>query len=203
MSDDPIRAIGNRTDNAQLMLDCAALGYLPEPVLDATYGFGRFWTKYRPTLLTTNDLETPADHAFDFRDMPFRIGEFETVVFDPPYKLNGTSTGLGPSTLDVSYGVGGAYMNVAAKHEMMRQGLVRCARVSNQFVLAKCQDQICNGSLHMQSTMLQLAANRVGLPLVDVLHVSGYRKQPEGRRQVHAHRDYSTLLVFKWRNKSK
>ena len=40
-------------------------------------------------------------------------------------------------------------------------------------------------------------ARALGLELVDVLHVQGYRKQPPGRRQIHARRDYSTALVFR------
>lgn len=36
----------------------------------------------------------------------------------------------------------------------------------------------------------------LGSRLVDQLHLPSYRPQPAGRRQVHARRNYSTLLVL-------
>lgn len=191
-----IRAIGDRNNNAQLMADCAALGYLPEPVLDATYELGRFWKDYRPTNLTTNDLDTAivADHHHDFRAFPFDANQFATVVLDPPYKLNGTSTGNGPSAADARYGVG-AYMPVAERHQMICDGIREAIRVASRYVLIKCMDQVNAGTVQWQTRLFTDTAEHAGAQLVDMLHVQGYRKQPEGRRQLHARRDYSTLLV--------
>jgi hypothetical protein len=244
-----IRAIGTRTDNAQLMADCAELGYLPESVLDATYGTGRFWRDYHPGQLWRNDLdpESPAELHFDFRKLPFIDGKFAAVVFDPPYKLNGTSTGRGPSAADDGYGVGGEYSSVAAKMDLIYDGALECARVSSRYLLVKCQDQVVSGNVVWQTSDITRCLEwkfdpEKGLPvrtewrLVDMLHVQGYRKQPESRkcptcggtgelwprpedrdgraendepracpdcengripaRQIHARRDYSTLLVF-------
>jgi hypothetical protein len=193
-----VRAIGARTNNAELMVDCAGLGYLPEPVLDVTYEHGRFWNLYRPARLVTNDLDpaTEAELHHDVRRLPFDDGSFATVVFDPPYKLNGTSTGKGPSASDASYGVAGEYRSVADKHGLINDGIVECARVASEFVLLKCMDQVCNGVVHWQTHLFTATAAANHLELVDMLHVPGYRKQPAGRRQIHARRDYSTLLVF-------
>lgn len=193
-------AIGERRNNAELMRDCAELGYLEGRVLDATYGLGRFWKLYRPDELATNDLHVPgADFAYDFTAFPgWWEDRFDTGVLDPPYKLNGTSTGAGPAASDVDYGVAAGYLPPPAKHELMRAGLTEVARVSRKWVLVKCQDQVCNGVVHWQTLMLAQHGERLGLRLVDQLHVRGHRAQPEGRRQVHARRDYSTLLVFRW-----
>lgn len=192
-----IRCIGDRRTNAELMADCAALGYLPEPVLDATYGEGRFWNDYRPRILITNDLDptTGAQWHHDFRRLPQNSNSMRTVVLDPPYKLNGTSHGTGPATSDKGYGVD-VYMPVAERHQMICDGITECVRVSHGYVLVKCMDQVNAGSVCWQTRLFADAGEAAGATLVDTLHVNGYRKQPEGRRQLHARRDYSTLLVF-------
>lgn len=193
-----IRAIGDRVNNAQLMRDCAQLGYLDGTVLDATYEWGRFWKLYRPATLTTNDLNPECDtdvHA-DFRCLPFTDRSFGTAVLDPPYKLNGTSTGKGPSAADERYGVGGKYKSVQAKHRLIKDGIEECARVTDRYLLVKCMDQVVSGTKHWQTHIFARTAERHGFNLTDMLHVQGYRIQPEGRRQVHAYGDYSTLLVF-------
>ena len=197
---DEIRAIGTRRNNAELMADAHALGYLPEPVLDATYGTGRFWKIHRPEHLSTNDLYEPgADHVWDFTDLPVTPENvsWQTIVFDPPYKLNGTSTGKGPASGDDGYGVGGEYRGMEAVHGLIRAGMTELARFAEKYLLVKCQDQVCSGRVQWQTRIFADHGESLGLRLVDMLHVQGYRKQPAGRVQVHARRDYSTLLVFR------
>ena len=85
------------------MSDCHRLGYLEGSVLDATYGHGRFWRDYRPPKLVPLDLDrTYGVMVADFTALPLVDDSFDTVVFDPPYKLNGTPT----HSLDFHYGVG-------------------------------------------------------------------------------------------------
>jgi hypothetical protein len=99
---------------------------------------------------------------------------------------------------DEGYGVAGDYRPVAQRHTDICVGIGQAAKLSSGFVLVKCQDQVVSGRVHWQTRIFADYAEQVcGLELIDMLHVQGYRKQPEGRRQVHARRDYSTLLVFK------
>ena len=194
-----VRAIGTRTDNAALMVDSKTLGYLDGTVLDATYGLGRFWKLLpgMPTKCVDIDPSKGVTVA-DFRRLPYDRDSFDTVVLDAPYKLNGTSTGKGPSASDGDYGVNGEYQSVAAKHELIFDGIDDCLRVARTFLLVKCQDQVCAGRVHWQTHLFtQHAVKENRARLVDMLHVQGYREQPPGRRQLHASRDYSTLLVFK------
>lgn len=192
-----ILAFGNRRDNAQLMADCATLGYLPEPVLDMTYGQGRFWLKHEPDDMITNDLDpyTNADTHDDFSKMPYIDGRFRSVVFDPPYKLNGTG-GSHPS--DAGYGVADT-KTVAERQRLIQAGLLEGARLTSRFLLVKCQDQVVSGRKTWQTLQITAYVAGVGLPLVDMLHVQSYRAQPTGRRQLHSRGDYSTLLVFEKR----
>jgi hypothetical protein len=199
MSDGAIRSIGNRTSNAELMRDCWRLGYLDGRVLDVTYGQGRFWKTYRPERLTTNDIDvtTDAEWHFDFTELPvIWAGSFDTVVFDPPYKLNGTG-GSHPS--DKGYGVADS-LSVESRMDLIFDGVTEGARVlaPSGHLLVKCQDQVVSGHKVWQTFVIpELAGVECGLRLVDRLHVQSYRPQPAGRRQLHSRGDYSSLLVFK------
>jgi hypothetical protein len=187
----PVLAIGDRKNNAEAIRDAHQLGYINGCVLDMTYGLGRFWKLYRPLDLFTNDLYADAQFAYDFTDLPRDwTGLFDTVVFDPPYKLNGTG-GSHPS--DAGYGVankGGDRWN------LILGGLEEAYRVCapGGHILVKCQDQVVSGHKVFQT---QDIPKNIDAPLVDQLHVRSYRPQPAGRRQLHARQDYSTLLVFK------
>lgn len=197
-----VHAIADR-DNAALMLDCYVLGYIRQGdgVLDATYGLGRFWNDYKPKNLHRNDLNpgTDADTHYDFRAFPFCDRSFDVVVLDPPYKLNGTPSRGGPASLDVDYGVGQGYVAWRARHEMIDNGIIECARLAGRVLLVKCMDQVSSGKVRWQTFEFARVAIGEGFDLIDMLHVPGERVQPEGRRQVHARRNYSTLLVLQRR----
>jgi DNA modification methylase len=197
-----ILAFGSRRTNAQLMNDCEDLGYIKGRVLDCTYGKGSFW-EIVPEDFTASDLEPSKPWVLkrDFTNLPLDWFEtFDTVVFDPPYKMNGTSTGKGPSALDAGYGVT-SYRSIVQLKQLHYDGLVECIRVAKPggHILVKCQDQISSGNYQPQEFWMHTTARARGCDIVDKLFVRGHRPQPAGRRQLHARRDYSTLLVFrKW-----
>lgn len=191
-----IQAVAQRS-NAALMAECATLGYLPGIVLDATYGIGAFWRTHRPATLIAMDRYAEYIHLVaDATCMPFANDSVDTVVFDPPYKLNGTSTGAGPSAMDRQYGVAGAYVAAGARHALLLDGTAEALRVARRFVLVKCADQISSGKYNPQTFMVWTRAIECGATMVDLLHVLGGREQPTGTRQLHSRRNYSSLLVF-------
>lgn len=202
-----IRAIGSppRKNNAQAIADCVTMGYLAHDslVADVTYGEGGFWKLWKPSELTffatdLDEAKSPDGASVDFRDLPYVTGHMDVVVFDPPYKLNGTSTAGSPS--DERYGVD-QKASVLERHGLMLDGLTECLRVTKPggLVFAKCQDQVCAGRMQWQSHMMALHGGMQGADLHDSLMVMSYRPQPEGRTQKHIRRDYSTLLIFKKR----
>lgn len=109
-----------RKDNRELVLDAVRLGHIGGDVLDATYGKGNFWGAGRPLLVDPFRTFTAMDinprkvpewtgdgydaRQGDVREPPFPPASFDTVVYDPDYKLNGTPdpTEDGP---DERYGV--------------------------------------------------------------------------------------------------
>lgn len=141
---DEIQSVGDWATNAELIADVAALGWLRDEytVLDTTYGKGNFWTKYRPPLLTgvdRNPAKSLTGEAVDFRHLPYPDRAFDVVVFDPPYRLNGTPD---REDFDESFGI----EDVTRWQERMRliaAGSHECARVARRNVLVKVQDQVC------------------------------------------------------------
>jgi len=201
MTSKPVMAISEAKNNAQLIAQCAQLGYLRKnwTILDPTYGKGRFWNDWQPNRLVISDLDPNSDATIhhDFTALPHMDRVFDAVVFDPPYKLNGTPTSKGPASGDESYGVN-KYVPIDERHQLIYDGLDECLRVLKPkgMLLAKCQDQVSSGRVHWQ-TMLITQHLADDATLVDMLHLPGYRRQPLGRRQIHARRNYSTLLIFR------
>lgn len=198
-----IYALGTRETNGELIADAHDLGYIPGRVLDTTIGpDAGFWTKHRPDELVTNDINpsVEADFHHDIRDgLPFDDRSFDTVVFDPPYRMSGTRKGTSASVLDERYGLDGEYEPASVIYDRFERGTLESLRLAGQFVLVKCMDQISSGSYQPQTFFVWRTATTAGAILVDhLLVVSNHpRSQPAGRRQVHARREYSSLLVFR------
>lgn len=205
MSDDAVLAIGSHRNNAELIAACARLGYLTDdgPTWDGTYGLGRFWTLWQPRHLCRTDADPRRSPdclgGLDATASGWIDAAWRHVVLDPPYKLNGTSTGRGGAACDDDYGVGGPYTTVQGRLDLMAAMLTEAARVlaPKGTLLYKCQDQVVSGRVVWQTHLMAAHAATVGLRLVDQLHLVSYRAQPPGRRQLHARRNYSTLLVFR------
>lgn len=188
-----VLASGNWLTNGDLIADVARLGYLKGHVLDCTYGKGRFWTKFQPRTLVMHDI---ALDNVDFRKLPEVDEKFDSVVIDPPYRLNGTPD---RDDFDNRYGVQ-EYTTWQDRHSLIREGITECIRVLkvNGFLLIKCQDQVCSGAVRWQTRIFTEHAESHGVRLVDRFDFkTGNRPQPAGRKQVHARRNTSTLLVLR------
>lgn len=107
------------------------------------------------------------------------------------------NSGTATASVDDRYGVDG-YMPIAERHQLILDGLAECVRVLKVGgrLLVKVQDQVASGRVWWQTDLVTRAAEERGCRKVDALLFLGGRSQPKGRRQVHARRNYSTLLVF-------
>ena len=180
----------------------SGLGYLrnADRILDPTFGQGTFWRRWQPLEgdVIASDLFTHVDqhwddmaiHDWDFTDLYHDDRTFDACTFDPPYKLNGT-----PSEPDIRYGVH-VPRTISERHELIMSGIQECARVTKRHLLIKCMDQVSSGRVQWQTRIFADYAETCDFHLIDMLHLVGSRAQPSGRRQVHARRNYSTMLVL-------
>lgn len=187
MSDIPAIITGT---NADLIQAVAQLGYVSsdDVVFDATYGRGVWWRLFKPSVLYAG--------VSDFRHLPAADNTYDVVAFDPPYRLNGTPD---RGDEDLRYGIE-VPTRWQDRMSLMADGLAECIRVTKVGgrVLMKCQDQVCSGKVRWQTDVSTLQARGWGCEKLDMLHlVRPMRPQPPGRDQVHARRNYSTLLVFR------
>lgn len=154
-------------------------GYFDGDGVDVTYGRGGFWKKFTPRSLVQHDLFVD---GVDFRELPHADCSFDYVVFDPPYKLNGTPA-LGDT--DNRYGV-----DVAATKEArlacIGDGLRECLRITRYggHVLVKLQDQVVGGKVVWMTDDATRVAERRGFRKRDsIAFLGGGMKQPERTRR--------------------
>lgn len=199
-------AIGEWPSNGHLLNDCRRLGYIGDldSVLDPTWGYGVFWTVWKPKgyLFHATDLdpEKSPDNpdGVDFRKLPHDGQSFDIVVYDPPYTFRGTSA----LESDERYGV---HVNERWQDRwaLIYDGLQECCRVAKRRVLMKCQASVVSGKVRWQDIEAVSVAERCGFGLRDRFDFLSYREQPKGTSQKTARRNASTLLVlerdWKWR----
>lgn len=193
-----------RSTNARLIADLHKLGYLKDAdeVVDVTYGQGAFWREWRPRNLFAHDLDPrlAPDGPQDFTALRYSDAAVDVVVFDPPYKLNGTPG----HASDERYGVGGdEYVPVADRITLILDGCTEAARVAKRIVIVKCMDQVVSGRVRWLCDEVTEHMADHGWVKVDRLEVIGHREQPEGRRQLHARRNSSSCLVFGRRTRTR
>lgn len=185
--------------NGHLVADIARLGYLnaDDHVLDPTFGRGLWWTVWQPKHLTVHDLRIDGT---DFRDLPYDDATFDAVAFDPPYvSVGGRKTTTIPDMHD-RFGLTDAPTSPAGVQELINDGLTETTRVLRPkgVLLVKCQDYISSGKLWPGTHLTLNHAFTLNLNLIDRLeHIGRPRPQPAGRRQVHARRNLSTMLIFR------
>lgn len=193
-----VRAYNDWPTNGHLIADVAKLGWLRDDdrVLDVTYGMGVFWKVWQPKTLIGCDIDpdkSPFGRSVDFTALPWNLPMFDAVVFDPPYKLNGTPD----EAVDARYGVAET-STWQDRMELIRAGCVECARVSKDRLLVKCQDQVSSGRVRWQTDLVtDTVLGLGGWRKADRFDMTGTsRPQPGDRKQKHAHGRPSTLLVF-------
>jgi hypothetical protein len=190
---------GGQTTNAERVVDLHRLGYLPEPVLDPTFGLGGMWQRHRPARLVGCDLdaERARDVRCSFLALPFRDNAFASCLFDPPYKLTGDS--------DVT-GKQGDYADLATRFDTnasrtawlsVGPAIAECSRVVTSVLIVKCQDQVVTSWYSMQTKQVLDIATALGWRIAGQLHLVSYVSQPAGTRQINIRNNYSTFMVFK------
>ena len=200
VSDDAVLAIDYWPTNGHLIADLARIGYLRREwrTLDPTYGYGTFWGVWQPDELVACDLlpeKSPIGYSVDFTALPFENRSFDAVVYDPPYKLNGTPSDTGG--VDERFGVDGErYTRWQDRMTLIRAGARECARVTKTMLLVKCQDQVVSSKVRWQTKAVADEVEPLGFGLRARFDFLGGREQPGRRTQKNPRSRSSQLLVF-------
>lgn len=194
----PVLAATEWQSNAEMILDCVRLGYLQArwETLDATYGAGVWWQKWRPAVLHTPRRE----EGWDFTKMWFGDAAMDAVAFDPPYIATRSTRSKSFNALRDAYGLNDAPDKPGDVQNLINDGLTECYRVVKPggIVLTKCQDYVWHNDVMWLGTHLTLThALALGFRMQDRLeHLTVPRSQP-CNVQRHARRNNSTLFVFR------
>jgi hypothetical protein len=196
---DLVHAATAWNSNADLIADCARLGYLNASwlTLDPTYGRGNWWSLWRPAQLTCHDI---AQDGVDFRRLPHGDDSFEAIAFDPPYVCPGGRATSTTQEMHSRYGMNGTSFRTPAELQaIINDGLTEMRRVVTPkgIVLVKCMDYVTSGKLFAGTHYTLTHALGLGFDLVDRLEHIGSAGPQSQKRQVHARRNLSTLFVLR------
>lgn len=198
--DDILAFDQRRVTNADRVIDLHLLGYLPEPILDPTFGYGAMWDRLHPRALVACDLDPgrARDVRCNFAALPFRDDAFASCLFDPPYKMSNAAGYVSPSGNHDELRVRFAVTDIRNGDvwRFIESGMVECFRVTTQFVTVKCQDMIHGGYQWQTGEVVNLARAH-GWEIEDMLHLPNNISQPEGTAQHHSRRNYSTFVVLR------
>ncbi len=135
-----------------------------EPVVDTTYGKGRFWKKTRPEGLLAFDLlggegVTAADH----RHLPLEDASVGTLVYDPPHLRRKVAVGDSKASVNHIY-------NLASWDGNFRPFLEEAVRLlkTDGVLIAKLADELTSGLLWNHARFL-VDARAVGLTPFDLV----------------------------------
>lgn len=186
--------------NGDLVWAVAALGWMPGPVIDLTFGRGRFWKSWRPEDFTTNDLnpDRGADLAHDYTSLPSELhGRFRTVVFDPDYKDTGTASKLSDNA---DYGVSGRVgMGSTGRMDKVLAGATQAALVAEVggWVHVKCQNQTARFRFNDHAGRVVAHLEGLGLRHVAEWQFVNGSPRPHSGATVTPRNNTSQLLSFR------
>lgn len=204
--------------NAELFASAMRLHVAPgSRVADVTYGRGVFWKQIAPNTyeIVSSDLETgPKLQAkrggVDCRRLPYANESFDCVVLDPPYAegMLRRSSRAGQGT---HAAFRRAYTGDAAREsgkgrwhdavtDLYRDACREAVRVlrSGGNLLVKCQDEVSANKQRLTHIEVITGCESLGLYCKDLFVLVRTNRPGISRlkRQVHARKNHSYLLVF-------
>ncbi len=171
-------------------------------VADVTYGKGVFW---RHVPQGQYDLR-PTDilDGIDCRDLPYRDGEIDCVVLDPPYMHSpGGTAHQSHSPFEDHYRNNGSGNRTGSKYheavlDLYHDAGVEAHRVLRErgVLIVKCQDEVCSNRQRFTHVEILQDYADVGFVAEDLFVVVRNNRPGVSRtmRQVHARKNHSYFL---------
>lgn len=173
-------------------------------VADVTFGKGVFWKnvdlgRYR---LLPSDITD----GTDCRNLPYRDGDLDCVVFDPPYMHSPGGTAYSSHKPYESYyrNNGTGNRTRSKYHEAVLELYIEGGREAYRVLrdrgtlIVKCQDEICSNKQRFTHVEIMQAYEEMGF-VAEYLFVVMRNNRPgvsRMSRQVHARKNHSYFLVF-------
>lgn len=173
-------------------------------VADVTYGQGVFWRRVQPNLY---DLKaTDIRDGVDCRDLAYKDGEIDCVVFDPPYMHTpGGTAHVAHSPFEVHYRNNDSGKQTESKYheavlDLYRDGGKEAYRVLKDkgVLIVKCQDEVCANRQRFTHVEIMQLYEKMGYVAEDLFVIVRNNRPGVSRmvRQVHARKNHSYFLVF-------
>lgn len=202
-----VLAADHRRTNVELIRDVRRLKYLTntQHVVDLTYGLGVWWKDWHPKHLTT--------YSGNFLSTGFQDGEFDVVIYDPPYvSPGGRSTSTVPN-FNERYGLHATPKSPEELQLLINEGMQEASRIlrpsrtarDNAFLMVKCMDYVSSGKLYPGTYRTLHHAFQLGFTLQDHFMCErspGMQPKRRGKEarispQQHARNNFSVLYVLR------
>lgn len=179
-------------------------------IADVTYGKGVFW---RHVPENRYDLRaTDIQDGVDCRKLPYKDGEIDCVVLDPPYMHSPGGTAHVHSPFEDHYRNNGSGNRTASKyHEAVLDLYIDAGREAHRVLrdrgvmIVKCQDEVCSNRQRFTHVEILRQYEDIGYVAEDLFVVMRRNRPGVSRtvRQVHARKNHSYFLVLWKRGDSK
>jgi len=173
-------------------------------VADVTYGQGVFWRNVpdgKYDLLATDLM-----NGIDCRSLPYKDGQIDCVVFDPPYMHSpGGTAHRGHQHFDRYYKNNISGNSTKKKYheavvELYNETANEAYRVlrNRGVFIVKCQDEVCSNRQRLTHVEVIQHCEAVGFTTEDIFVVVRTNKPGVSRavKQVHARKNHSYFLIF-------
>lgn len=174
-------------------------------VADVTYGKGIFWKRIPDGLYRL--LATDLKNGVDCRNLPYKDGSIDCVVFDPPYMHTPGGTAHVNHQNYESYYRNNAAESASTKkyHEavldlyfMAAKEAHRVLRDEGMFIV-KCGDEVCANQQRLTHVELINEFTKKAFVIEDMFILMRKNRPGVSRmlRQAHAKKNHSYFLVFR------
>ena len=152
-------------NNAQLINEVYKLYIKDDDIIcDITFGKGAFWKGLNKRVFGS-DIRGKCEILADFKNLPYKSGVVDVVVFDPPYMHGGKT---------VKKSINSCYHNENTSHESVIRnycyGILESERILKKHgrIMVKCQDEIESGKQRLSHVELIQLLEILGFKIIDL-----------------------------------
>jgi len=185
-------------DNSDLILEVSRL-YTNDQmkIADLTYGKGVFWRKTPHLDVVGSDIMTVPERPYDLRHTPYKDGEFDIVVIDPPYIHSPGNHPTNDRYQNAETTKGFLHKDI---RKLYLDGMMEAKRILKPTgqVWVKCKDQVQSSVQRWSHVEMLEDARTLGMYGRDLFILVPDSRTSSNRweNQYHARKVHSYLWIF-------